>query len=85
VTSISFRLTFKSFWDLTEGLEADQLLVFERLYLQVGACVSQRFNQNTKQLTADQHPYFELSHIAAYVHKIKIKPPSSEFRLKNQI
>ena len=38
-----------------EGSEADQLLAFERLYLQVGACLSQRFNQNTKQVTADQN------------------------------
>jgi len=38
-----------------EGSEADQLLTFKRLYLQVGACLLQQFNQNTKQLTVDQN------------------------------
>jgi len=62
---LSFRYTFAlhqpprlsghlSLFHRIELSEADQLLAFERLCLQVGACPSQRFNQNTKQLTADQ-------------------------------
>ena len=90
---------YKKHFTHTEGSEADQLLAFERLYLQVSACLSQRFNQNTKQLTADQNSQFEWSHTvayvaflltlgspdSAYVHKIKIKPPFSKSRLKKQI
>jgi len=54
-----------------EGSEADQLLAFEKLYLQVGACLSQRFNQNTKQLTADQNTSFE-----SYVRTKSAEAPS---------